>query len=60
MDFQRDAEKMPDEHSSELQHDQKHQHHDAIDMRNVDRKHSIVMAEATDLYGDVHTAESEC
>ena len=32
---------------------------EAVDMRNVSRKESIVYHEAADLYGDIQTAESE-
>ena len=46
--------KSPFEHSSE-----KEAHQD-VDMRNLtDRKQSIVLHEAADLYGDRETAESE-
>ena len=32
--------------------------HDSVEMGTGDRKDSIVLNEAADLYGDIHTAES--
>lgn len=37
----------------------KHEHGEHAAVRMGDRKESVVLQEAADLYGDVHTAESE-